>query len=281
MSSARSTGPQGSGYDAGFLGSELPPAVPAPDVDDAVLLNGRPWLDYQHFSVMLSSARRLARQVAWNIDVKTLRDDVSRSGLRFLPDPRIAPELQTLEEVYTANRLDRGHIARRADLLWGETLDEVQLANRESFYFPNITPQMDDFNQSGKEGDWGLLEDSLADYLREAPLPRATVFGGPVLDDADPVYRGVAVPLSFWKVLAYRAGDALMCKAFLVTQSLAGLEAIGLDEQYRIHGVPLRDLQSRTQLTFSDVLHEANRTPAGLLPVSTIIVDPRALDWSR
>ncbi|MDO5712644.1 MAG: DNA/RNA non-specific endonuclease, partial [Micrococcales bacterium] len=248
---------------------------------DAVRLDGRPWLDYQHFSVMLSSTRRLARQVVWNIDVATLRADIPRSGLRFQADPRIAPELQVLDDVYADNRIDRGHLARRADLLWGATIGEARRANRDSFYFPNITPQMDSFNQSGKAGDWGLIENSLSAYLRDTPLPRATVFAGPLLQADDPLYRGVAVPLSFWKALAYRVEDELTCKAFLVTQSLAGLESITFDEQYLIHGLPLRDLQERTQLHFAQVLHDANRAPTGLRPTRSIIEDPFAIDWTR
>ena len=91
----------------------------------------------------------------------------------------------------------------------------------------------------------------------------------------------MAVPLSFWKVLAYRAEDALTCKAFLVTQTLEGLEPFGLDDQYLIHGLPLRDLEERTGLDFADVLHDANRTPAGVRPTRSIVTDPFAIDWSR
>lgn len=91
----------------------------------------------------------------------------------------------------------------------------------------------------------------------------------------------MAVPLSFWKVLAYRAEDALTCKAFLVTQTLEGLEPFGLDDQYLIHGLPLRDLEERTGLDFADVLHDANRTPAGVRPIRSIVTDPFAIDWSR
>lgn len=279
-------GPQGTGYDSDFLGEPLPGATPV--VDDAVRVgpDDRPWLDYEHFSVMLSRGRRLARQVAWNIDVETLRDGdtVSRSGMRFRADPRIPADAQVLEDVYARNRLDRGHLARRADLLWG-TDEQAARANRESFYFPNITPQMDSFNQSGKEGDWGLLENSLTDYLRETPLPRATVFGGPELADDDPRYRGVQVPLSFWKVLAYRAGGApdgqLRARAFRVTQSLDGLEPITFDEHYVIHGLSLADLQERTGLRFADALLDADERAgeAGVRPRGGIVTDPFAIRW--
>ena len=58
----------------------------------------------------------------------------------FRLDPRIPAAEQTGEEAYADNDLDRGHIARRSDLLWG-TLTEARQANTDSFYFTNITPQ--------------------------------------------------------------------------------------------------------------------------------------------
>ncbi len=82
-------------------------------------------------------------------------------------------------ELYSGNRQDRGHIARRADLVWGE-LDEAQQANRDSFYYSNITPQMDDFNQSSQNGIWGRLENALFEDVDVEDL-RVSVFAGPVL----------------------------------------------------------------------------------------------------
>ena len=193
----------------------------------------------------------------------------------------LADEVRKLErsnDVYARNRLDRGHIARRADLLWGAD-DEVDRANRESFYFPNITPQMDSFNQSGREGRWGLLENSLAEYVRATSLPRVSVFGGPVLAADDPEYRGVRVPLSFWKLLAYRIDGELRCRAFLLTQSLDGLEPVTFDEQYRIYGVPLGDLQERTELVFVPQLLAADRLGAGVRPRVELVDDPYAVRW--
>ena len=103
--------------------------------------------------------------------------------------------------MYAGNDLDRGHLARRSDLLWG-SLDEAQAANEDSFFFTNIAPQMNDFNQSGLDGVWGLLEDAV---LEQAGLERRrlTLFGGPVLTDDDVVYRDVLIPGAYWKVVVY------------------------------------------------------------------------------
>src|SRR6185436_16687670 len=56
-------------YDAGFLGPEV--VVPVPQVaiaDDLVVVDGSTRVDYAHYSLAMSRARRLARWVAWNID---------------------------------------------------------------------------------------------------------------------------------------------------------------------------------------------------------------------
>ncbi|MEO6511943.1 MAG: DNA/RNA non-specific endonuclease, partial [Nocardioides sp.] len=121
-------------YDADFLGTP----VAAPD-------GGTARWDYTHFSLEMSASRRLARWVAWNIDGLRLfpGDSIPRSD-DFRLDPRLPADAQTGEDVYAGNDLDRGHIARRADLLWG-TLEEAQQANHDSFFFTNITPQMNDF----------------------------------------------------------------------------------------------------------------------------------------
>ncbi len=61
-------------------------------------------------------------------------------------------------ELYSDNVLDRGHIARRADLCWGG-IAEAQQANADSFYYTNIAPQHQAYNQSSRQGLWGELED--------------------------------------------------------------------------------------------------------------------------
>ncbi|WP_457841006.1 DNA/RNA non-specific endonuclease, partial [Staphylococcus aureus] len=79
---------------------------------------------------------------------------------KFKKDPRLPNETQVGDELYDDNPLDRGHIARRADLLWG-TLSEARQANTDSFFFTDITPQHEAFNQSSANGIWGVLEDAI------------------------------------------------------------------------------------------------------------------------
>ncbi len=101
--------------------------------------------------------RRLAWWVAWNVNGLTLfpSDSISRSGERFKLDPRLPAAAQTGEEVYADNDLDRGHLARRSDLLWGATLAEALAANSDSFYFTTSAHNVPGSTRAAGEGCGG------------------------------------------------------------------------------------------------------------------------------
>ncbi|MFI9812916.1 DNA/RNA non-specific endonuclease [Saccharothrix variisporea] len=221
---------------------------------DAVLLGGSEVVDYTHFSLAMSKSRRFAFWVAWNIDGKTLKT-LNRSGIPFILDSRIPPEFQVGDDLYKGNRLDRGHIARRADLLWG-SLEEAEQANVDSFFFTNITPQMDDFNQSAKRGLWGRLEDAVLADVDVDDL-RVSVYGGPVFQADDRVFRGVRLPREYWKVIAFVEQGVLKARAFILTQNLNQLEALELDE-FRVFQVRLSDIETRCGFTFPPSLQAAD-----------------------
>ena len=46
-----------------------------------------------------------------------------------------------------------------------------------------------------------------------------SVLTGPVFSDDDPVYRGVRIPLMFWKIAAWVSGDRLAATAYLLDQA--------------------------------------------------------------
>ena len=240
-------------YDATFLGPTVDVPVAVGEVADDVLdVDGTTQWDYTHFSLAMSASRRLARWVAWNIDGLTLFpvDSIPRAD-DFRLDPRLPADAQTGEEVYAGNDLDRGHLARRSDLLWG-TLDEARAGNEDSFFFTNIAPQMNDFNQSGLDGVWGLLEDAV---LERAGLERRrlTLFGGPVLTDDDVVYRGVLIPGAFWKVVVYVLDGTLSARCFVLAQEVDPLRLSVTLDDFATYEVSLGDLESLVSLAFTSL----------------------------
>ncbi|WP_111768140.1 DNA/RNA non-specific endonuclease [Nakamurella deserti] len=241
--------PTGSGFDPAFLPFTV--ALPTPYAaiadDLAEPSTGGTVLDYMHFSLVMSRSRRLARWVAWNIDGSTRFSDISRDGQKFRADPRLPVSGQVLNDVYDRNRLDRGHLARRADLLWG-TRAAAERANSDSFFFTNITPQMDDFNQAARDGVWGQIEIAL---LEVVDRQRASVIAGPVLQPDDPDYRDVQVPLEFWKLLAYEIDGKPRVRIFLVTQTLQPGVLPDPLAPFEVFAITAAELSRRTQLSLS------------------------------
>jgi len=240
---------QGAGFNQGFMSKQVPvPKLRADIQADAFELNHSVLIPYTHFSICLSKSRRMARFVAWNIDGANLKA-YSRNGLSFKFDDRVPKYYQIGNEAYKENKVDRGHIARRADVVWGAAA-EAQAGNRESFYFTNITPQHQRFNQSERHGLWGLLENAIYEDVDIDDL-RVSVFGGPILKEDDMKYRGIKVPNEFWKVITYVEKGVLKAKAYVLSQAdyLDDIEALELDE-FRLWQVTLADLGERARLDF-------------------------------
>jgi endonuclease G len=199
---------EATGFDPAFLG--VPASLPRlDDVQAAASVE----LAYEHFTVLLDTNRRFAAVTGVNIDganlVKVPRND------RWVFDDRVPEELQAGPEVYADNDLDRGHLVRRNDPVWGDPAVAAR-ANDATFHFTNAAPQASDFNQ-GREL-WVGLEDHVLEHARVHKL-KLSVFTGPVFGADDPPYRGIRIPLKFWKVAAWSTGETLATTGFLVDQS--------------------------------------------------------------
>jgi endonuclease G len=246
-------------YDATFL----PATVPLPDRPEGVALRT---LEYEHFTVQLDPVRRLAAATAVNIDGAALVD-LGRGDDWHL-DPRVPADEQTGAAVYAANDLDRGHLVRRRDPVWGDR-DAAERANLDTFSYTNAAPQAGGFNQSKQL--WLGLEDYVLENA-SASGRRLSVFTGPVLGGSDPVYRGTGIPLRFWKIAAWwsEAAAELRATGYLLDQSelVADYARVGGERnaaaeppelgEYRTFQVPIDDIAALTGLTL-DVLVAADR----------------------
>lgn len=227
------------GYDPGFLGEEVPlPVAP----------NART-LDYPRFTVLLDPERRLAAVTAVNIDGARLLD-LPRTG-EWRLDPRVDEAEQTGPEVYARNDLDRGHLVRRRDPGWG-TVQEAREATEATFFYTNAAPQAADFNQSKEL--WLGLEDHVLAFAEASDL-RLSVLTAPIFADTDPSYRGVRLPLRFYKIAAWEGADGLRAAAFVLDQSALvdtkrGALAIDRLGGFRTFQVPVTDVTELTGIDF-------------------------------
>lgn len=193
------------GYRDDFLGGSAKHRVPLPELgerlaDDVVVVQPRKrgidrcLLDYTHFSIVMCKSRRTAFYTAVNID-GAAEVKIRRRNTPWLRDPRIPGDLQVGDEFYRSNKIDRGHLVRRNDPVWGSR-DEAELAENDTFHFTNAAPQHENLNQK----EWLQLEDHLLNNANQKDL-KINVFTGPVFRSSDLEYRDVQIPEEFWKVV--------------------------------------------------------------------------------
>lgn len=241
------------GYDPAFLGGgvaiPLPRPAAGPDADPVVVDARRRGFDrhvlaYTHFSVVMNGPRRMPFYSAVNIDGGKLRR-FSRGDNWFL-DPRIGPGVQTGNEVYANNALDRGHMTRRLDPVWGPEAVARQ-ADADTFCFTNACPQHKDLNQK----EWARLEDYVLENAGAHDL-KVCVLTGPVFAAGDPAYRGVRLPQQFWKVVAIRRADTgrASVTAYLLSQQdlVSGFEFVF--GQFKTYQVKVSKVAALTGLDF-------------------------------
>ncbi|WP_431075028.1 DNA/RNA non-specific endonuclease [Microbacterium phyllosphaerae] len=252
------------GYDLDFLSTRLPLPRPARETTA---------LTYPRFTVLLDTDRRLAVVTGVNIDGALLREQPRTGEWRL--DPRVAADLQTGAEVYSRNDLDRGHLVRRRDPGWGDA-DDARAATEATFFYPNAAPQAAGFNQSKEL--WLGLEDHVLEYA-ETTDQKLSVFTAPVLGAEDPPYRGIRIPLRFWKVAAWRGPDGLASAGFVLDQSELvetsdGLLAAPPLGAFRTFQVPVAEIAQITGvdlgvLSDADVLRRRSARPTEWISLTT------------
>jgi endonuclease G len=240
------------GYDPKFLRVRVAlPALSRESIQDTVLLkDGRGYeLKYTHFSVVMSRSRTLAFFTAVNIEGKHLAERPRDRDVWYF-DPRIERKYQMDPKVYKHPELDRGHLVRRVDPVWGRGAEK---ANEETFHFTNCSPQHKDLNRK----TWLDLENYIFDKAK-AYDKKVTVFTGPVFRGNDKVYLDkFAIPAEFWKVVAIVKTDGtLSATAYLQSQRvlISELKDFGYGE-YKTYQVPVGEIESLTGLDF-DKLRE-------------------------
>ncbi|MEP7363966.1 MAG: DNA/RNA non-specific endonuclease [Acidobacteriota bacterium] len=247
------------GFQSTFLGSGFETPLPAvttnaPGTVAAVKGASDNVLRYTHFSIVMNRTRRFAFFTASNIDGSKAKR-VARATDKWFLDPRVALNDQTGEELYQNNELDRGHLVRRLDPVWG-TDAEAKIANDDTFFFTNSTPQHAQFNQK----TWNDLEDYILDNAGVHQL-KVNVYTGPVFQPGDKTYRGVQLPEQYWKVVAMVKDGSpkkLSVTAYMLSQRdlLSTLEfAFG---QFRTYQLPVSEVERQTGLDFGKKFRDAD-----------------------
>lgn len=272
------------GYDENDLGVE----VPMPEAADkdvlAPTLEGDTVLNYEHFSIRMHAARRLALITASNVtsDPKLKKPDKNEkytrkalTGLgdndqeKWFRDPRLDEKYQLPDVFFTKDRkaFDKGHIVRRDDVAWGKSYAELRRANGDTYHVTNCSPQTAEFNRSASgQENWGDLENHV---LSSASKEKLAVFAGPVLDPEDNVFVGAGgggqkirakIPARFWKVVVAPVQDGIAAFGFVLEQDLSDVAwEYMVAEEFAPHMYPLGDIAEMTGVTFPDVVLQADQ----------------------
>lgn len=109
-------------------------------------------------------------------------------------------------ELYAGNNLDRGHLARRRDPVWG-TAAIAERANTDIFHYSVCAPQTATLNQS--KTLWLGLEDYVLEHAWQCGQ-RLSVFSGYIFAAENPVYGGgVAIPRRIFRIAAWEQDSDL------------------------------------------------------------------------
>ncbi|MER9456624.1 DNA/RNA non-specific endonuclease [Mesorhizobium sp. M0478] len=240
------------GYNPLFLGKAQKVEPPRPGkqwqkdiaaVKDADTGKDTDVLKYRHFSVWMCKSRKLPLMTAVNIN-GVLAKRLGRVDKWYI-DGRLGDEFQVDNSAYVKNPLDRGHMVRREDPVWGETVEIAAEANLDTFHYTNAAPQHEDLNQR----DWVRLEDYVLGNARTRGL-QVSAFTGPIFGDKDPDYRGlVKLPKAFWKIAAVvndETGD-LSCTGYILAQGdlikgLTGEFVYGAFKTYQVEVAQIGEL---------------------------------------
>jgi endonuclease G, mitochondrial len=255
------------GYQEDFLGIPIPLPKPKKALRKFVAplkTGSRPVLDYYFYSTIQHSVRKMPIISAINVDgnLANRKDETKRVDV-WLRDNRMDYEMQLDDKFYKASKFDRGHMSRREDANYGPTPELARKFADMTCIYTNACPQVPGLNRSNKQGIWGKLEKAILEKGVNAENGKSTsitVFNGPIFDDDDRFFRGIQIPMEFWKiVLWFNEKGKLRATGFKLSQAdLVGeidFEKLGFDTDSAFveQRCSISSLEKLTNIDFSGI----------------------------
>lgn len=191
------------------------------------------------FSIEYDPAKRHAKWVAYTIDPHTAKKQWSRGdwekGDPFCSDPKLPKDLRIGHAEHRRDQYDRGHLCASEDRVYSQD------ANAHTFYYSNISPQLEAFNQRGpwhelerKIREWGGCEEDTAPIgdtlyivkggtIRDGEFYDSRGKHGTIVKKLNKM-NGIVVPAHFFIALVSRKADTVQSIAFYLDHKDHGKE---------------------------------------------------------
>ncbi len=222
-------------------------------------------LKYHAYSVLFHSVRMMPAVSAINVDGNPKkRLDNSKRDDTWLRDKRLGMDIQLDDEFYAGSNFDKGHLSRREDANWGTTADIAKRNADLTCMYTNACPQVPALNRSNRNGLWGNLENIVLEkgaIKEQGATGKITVFNGPIFKDSDPVFRGIQIPVEFYKIIVWpTSSKEIRATAFKLSQGHllddVNLEDLDIDQnvQFKQYQCSIASIIAATQLDFKALL---------------------------
>ena len=254
------------GFDEKFMGFKTPiPTLGKQLKRKVATLTDDPksfLLNYFHFSTIQHAVRKMPVVSAVNIDGDPAkRKDHTPRKDNWLRDNRIDLDVQLTNKFYSNSGFDKGHMSRREDANWGRTGSEAHQAANLTCMHTNACPQVPELNRSTSSGLWGQLEKLVLEKgvkKEDGKTSDICVYNGPIFVSTDPVYKGIQIPLRFYKVIVWlNEKGTKKTTAFILSQedlvSDIQFEELMFDEEFKEHQCSLPYLEKLTGLEFTGI----------------------------
>lgn len=225
--------------------------------DHYVTMDGVQILNY---ALEWDNTKRHANWVAFTFDTTTSADNVKRTDA-WSVDPKLPAEMQVQESDHKNDGFDRGHLCASEDRVY------LKEANDQTFYYSNISPQLNDFNG----GFWRKLETRVQTWGRSTAdgvydkvyvtkggtlnkllknFKGTTVDGGTPTTDANGfTIHGLACPEYYYMAVLSQKDDVFHAIAFLVPHKEGMTENPSSDE-LKEYVVSVDKLEEETGIDF-------------------------------
>lgn len=225
--------------------------------DHYVTMDGVQILNY---ALEWDNTKRHANWVAFTFDTTTSADNVKRTDA-WSVDPKLPAEMQVQESDHKNNGFDKGHLCASEDRVY------LKEANEQTFYYSNMSPQLNDFNG----GFWGKLEARVQTWGRSTAdgvydkvyvtkggtlnkllknFKGTTVNGGTPTTDANGfTIHGLACPEYYFMAVLSQKDDVFHAIAFLVPHK-EGMTRNPSSDELKEYVVSVDKLEEETGIDF-------------------------------